>query len=236
MKNSVKTLVLGAASLVMLAAAGSAKAKTSKKPKGAVYEAERPVIFDWQGQALGREVPKWVECAVDGDKAGVKKELKLDKDMQVFLVTRDGENLDFLKTWADQVDARSEVASSLKTTIAQTVQTALTAQNADKETVERKADLYSAQATNITLNGLQKVNSYWIQTRRLKTGVKKAKSDNDYEYKTTYMVAFAIDTNVYNQQLVAALSDVEDNDDQTEFLRGLLTEKCQETLMSSSSM
>lgn len=235
-KNIAQTFVSGMAVLTMLSGMVYAKAKTAKKPKGAVYAADRPEIFDWQGQALGREVPEWVGYAVDGDKAGVKKSLKLDKDMQVFLVSRDGENLDFLKTWADQVDARAEVATSLKTTIAQTVQTALQAQNVDGETVQRKADLYSAQATNITLNGLQKVNSYWIKTRRLRTGVKKAKSDADYEFKTTYMVAFGIDTEVYKQQLAAAMDNVEDNDDQTSFLRGLLTEKCQETLLSTSSV
>lgn len=234
-KSFIRMCVLTVAALAVLGGTMSAKKKTTKKPKGAVYSADKPEIFDYQGQALGREVPDWVNCIVDGDKAGVKKALKLDKDMQLFLVSRDGQNLDFLKTWADQVDARSEVASSLKTTIAQTVQTELQAQNVDKETVERKADLYSAQATNISLSGLQKINSYWIQTRRLKTGLKKAKSDNDYEYKTTYMVVFGIDAVLYNQQLVAAMADVDDNDDQTAFLRSLLTQKCQEALVSSPS-
>lgn len=219
------------AAAVMVTGCGT----TSNKPKGPVYVADRPEIFDWQGQALGREVPTWVEALVDGDKAAVKKQLKLDKDMQLFLVSRDGDNLDFLKTWADQVDARAEVSASLKTTIAQTVQTELTAQNIDQETVQRKADLYSAQATNITLSGLQKINSYWIKTRRLHTGLKKAQSDSDYDYKTTYMVVFGIDSDIYAKQLKAAMDDVDDNDDQTAFLRDLLTQKCQETLVSSVS-
>lgn len=234
MKSMKKNVLLGAAvmALVLLASCGT----TSNKPKGAVYSADRPEIFDWQGQALGREPPKWVDAVIDGDKAAVKKELKLDKDTQLFLVSRDGENLDFLKTWADQVDARAEVANSLKTTIAQTVQTELTAQNIDKETVQRKADMYSAQATNISLSGLQKINSYWIKTRRLHTGVNKAKSDSDYDYKTTYMVVFGIDSDVYSNQLAAAMDDVEDNDEATSFLRDLLTQKCQEALITTSSI
>lgn len=230
MKRSIAWCAVAAA-LFVLAACGT----TSNKPKGAVYSADRPEIFDWQGQALGREPPKWVEAVIDGDKAAVKKEMKLDKDMQLFLVSRDGENLDFLKTWADQVDARGEVAASLKTTIAQTVQTELTAQNVDKETVQRKADLYSAQATNISLSGLQKINSYWINTRKLHTGLKKAQSDKDYDYKTTYMVVFGIDSDVYNRQLVAAMDDVEDNDESTAFLRDILTQKCQEALITTSA-
>lgn len=222
--------IFGALIFVAVDSRAVAKSKKSQKPKGAVYAAGRPEIFDWQGQALGRELPEWVNCAVDGDKTGVKKALKLERDMQLFLISRAGDNLDFLKTWADQADARAEVSSSLKTTIAQTVQTVLRAQNVDSETVTRKADLYSAQASNITLNGLQKINSYWIKTRRLKTGVKKAKSDSDYEYKTTYMVVFGIDADVYGKQLKAAMDDVEDNDREAVHLRSALTEKCTDTL------
>lgn len=144
---------------------------TSKKPKAPTY-AGRPELIDYQGQALGREIPEWVQAVADGDKAATKKALKIDNKTMIFVISKDGQNLDFLKTWADQIDARTEVASSLKTTIAQTVQTELKAAQMDEETVTRKASMYSAQATNITLDGLQKLNSYW--TRTLKTGVKKA--------------------------------------------------------------
>lgn len=225
----MKRVVIFVVMLAMIAGAAGAK-KTNEKPKGSAFTKDLPEIFDWQGQSAGRDVPNWVICAMDGDKAGVKKELKLERDMQVFLITCTGENLDFLKTWAGQVDARAEAASSLKVTIMQTVQTTLQAKNVDKETVDRKAELYGAAAANMTLNGLQKLNSYWIKTRRLKTGIKKAKSDDDYEYKTTYMVVFGIDAKVYKVQLKSAMNDVEDNDKSAPALRSILTEKCTETI------
>lgn len=205
------------------------KAKTKK-----AKNTGRPELIDWKGQAVGSEIPNWVVAVSDGDKNAVKKALKLDSDMMLFVLTKDGDNLDFLKTWVDQIDARVEVASSLETTIANAVQTELQASQTDAETVQRKANLYSAQATNMTLNGLQKLNDYWIKTRTLKTGVKKAKSDADYNTKTTYFVVFGMDQKIYNEQLKAALDNVDDNDDQTETLRNVLTAKCSEALMPNT--
>lgn len=203
----------------------------AKKPK---QVAGRPELVDYKGQALGREVPAWVNAIADGDKIALKNELKLENDPMIFVLAKDGDDLDFLKTWVDQIDARVEVASSIETTIASAVETELIAQQKDKDTIERKAKMYSAQATNMTLNGLQKLNDYWIKTRTLKTGLKKAKKDEDYTYRTTYYVVFSIDKNVYQEQLKAALENVNDDDDQTETLRNLLTAKCSDALMPAS--
>lgn len=222
--------LLFAVAVIATLFAGTAVAKTKK-----TKQKYRPELVDWKGQALGQEIPKWVEAVSDGDKAGVKKALKLDKDTMIFVLTREGDNLDFLKTWVDQIDARTEVASSIETTIANAVETELTAQQADTQTIERKAKLYSAQATNITLNGLQKLNDYWVTTRALKLGLKKGKKAEDYITKTTYLVVFGIDSAIYDQQLKAAIENVDDNSDQTEKLRELLTTKCSDALMPGST-
>ena len=224
----MKTKKIMAVCCVVLVAATFAFAKKPKNKTG------RPEMIDYKGQALGREIPEWVNAVVDGDKSKVKKELKLDDKAMIFVLTRDGDNLDFLKTWVDQIDARGEVAASLETTIANTVEAELEASQIDnQETVERAAKMYSAQATNITLNGLQKVNDYWTKTRTLKVGLKKAKKDDDYIYKTTYYVVFSMDSEDFKNQLEAAFDDVEDNDEQTAFLRGILAAKCQQSLLGS---
>lgn len=200
----------------------------AKKPKKVMT---RPELVDYKGAALGRDIPKWVEAVADGDKTAVKRELKLEGDQMIFVLSKDGTDLDFLKTWVDQIDARVEVASSLETTIANTVETELSAQQVDKETVERKAKMYSAQATNMTLNGLIKINDYWIKTRMLKPGLKKGKKPEDFNERTTYFVVFGIDKAVYDEQLKAAMDNVEDDSDQTEALRNLLTTKCTDALL-----
>lgn len=225
----MKKLLFAIALIAMIT--GSSVFAKAKKPKQA---AGRPELIDYKGQALGREIPKWVEAIADGDKASLKKAMKLDKDEMLFVLSRDGDNLDFLKVWVDQIDARVEVASSLETTIANAVETELSAQQVETEEVQRRAKLYSAQATNMTLNGLQKLNDYWIKTRTLKTGLKKGKKDEDYTYRTTYFVVFAMDKNVYDEQLQAAMNNVDDDNDQTETLRNLLTVKCSDALMPTS--
>lgn len=199
----------------------SAKAKKPKNVAGA------PQIVDHKGQAVGVDIPKWVKDVAIGDKAGAAKELGIDKGRTLFILSRDGENIDFLKTWVDQVDARTEVASSLKTTVANVVKTEMAAQKVDnEESVTQKVETFTQAASTITLEGLQKDADYWTKTRTLKTGVKKAKSDSDYNYKVTYYVVFSIDSKLYDQQLKKAMDDIEDNDDQTEMLRNAVAQQC----------
>lgn len=79
--------------------------------------------------------------------------------------------------------------------------------------------------TNLTLNGLEKLTQYWTKTRTLKLGLKKAKTAADYDYKITYYVVFGMDDKLFKTQLAAAMDDMPDNDDQTKFLRQVLTAK-----------
>lgn len=208
------------------------KKSVSGTPGKVKYNTGKAELIDWKGQALGRPVPDWVGAVADGDKKAVKKSLGINNESMIFVLVKDGQDLDFLQTWVDQVDARTEVVSSLEMTIANTVQTELAAQkNMDSETIEKKVKTYSAMATNLTLNGLQKVNDYWTKTRRLKTGIKKGKTDADYEFKTTYYVVYSIDANLYQDQLTSALKNIEDNDASTAMLQEVLSQKCSEALL-----
>ena len=88
--------------------------------------------------------------------------------------------------------------------------------------------------TNMTLNGLEKEASYWLKTRVKKPELKKAKKDSDYIYEYTYYVVFGIDQELFDTQLEAAMEGIEDNTDQTQLLKDVLTEKLHETLISDS--
>lgn len=57
---------------------------------------------------------------------------------------------------------------------------------------------------------------------------KKAKSEDDWEYKIAYRAVYWIDGNRFEKQLNAAMDDYLDNDDQTPALRNLLTDQCYE--------
>lgn len=222
-KNLICSVVLGMAMLVPAFAAPKGKA-----PK---MVAGRPMVIDYQGQATGSEIPAWVQAITDGSQKKVRKSLDIGENDAIFILSNKGNDLDFLKTWTDQVDVRAEVASSIEQTIGQTVISELDAKEASKQTKERAAKLYSSTMTNITLNGLTKEAYYWIKTRTLKPGVKKAKKETDYTDEYTYYVVYSIKQSVYNLQLKKALDDVEDNDDQTVFLKSVLTEKLTQTIL-----
>ena len=68
-----------------------------------------PEIVDYPGLALGKAVPDWVMAIDEGANKKVSKALNLEKDTKIFVVTNKGNDLDFLKTWSDQVDVRAEV-------------------------------------------------------------------------------------------------------------------------------
>lgn len=222
-KKLIISVVLGMSMLIPVFAAPKGKA-----PK---MVAGRPMLIDYQGQATGSEIPAWVQAITDGSQKKVRKSLDIGENDAIFILSNKGNDLDFLKTWTDQVDVRAEVASSIEQTIGQTVISELDAKEASKQTKERAAKLYSSTMTNITLNGLTKEAYYWIKTRTLKPGVKKAKKETDYTDEYTYYVVYSIKQSVYNLQLKKALDDVEDNDDQTVFLKSVLTEKLTQTIL-----
>lgn len=227
-----KILFLAAVAIsIFLVSNGEDLWARATKPKQA---ASKPELIDYPGYSLGRDVPDWVLAVSDGDKAGVRSALDISNDTMLFVVSKQGNNLDFLRTWVDQIDARVEVASSLETVISNTVQNTLAANSADSETVRRAAKLYGAQATTMTLNGLSKVAEYWIKTRTQKIGVRKPKSEADYTFSATYFVVFCMDKSIYQEQLDAAMKDAEDNNDpaQNELLRNVLTARCSDALMS----
>lgn len=219
---------------VLLCANFATFAKKAKSPKAAkvVNATNKVELIDHQGAAVGIELPNWIKAAASGNNSAVIADLGLKEDSQVFLITRDGDDLDFLKTWADQIDVRGEAVNAIETTISQCVQTELkSSSNIEQEKIDRTANLYSAQMTNLTLNGLKKCAQYWTKTRTLKPGLKRGKKEEDYNYRTTYYAVFAMDGKDFKTQLKAAMDDVPDNDDQTSFLRQLLTAKVSSVLM-----
>ena len=190
-----------------------------------------PEVIDYPGKALGTPVPDWVFEVDQGANKKIAKSLGLDTKTKIFVVTNKGNDLDFLKTWSDQVDIRAEVASAIEQTVAQSVQAAFEGKDADTQTKERAFSIYSASMTNLTLNGLQKEAHYWIKTRTPKTGVKKARKDADYDVEYTYYVVFGIDKGSFQEQMEAAIADVEDNTNQSELLKSVLTERLNETIV-----
>lgn len=89
--------------------------------------------------------------------------------------------------------------------------------------------------TNLTLNGLMKEADYWIKTRTPKTDVKTPEKLSDYDIEYTYYVVFSISKTNFERQVSAAMDDVPDNDDQTKFLKEVLTTKLKDSIITNKN-
>ena len=234
MKLSKK--IIASAGLFTLLVA-SLFAQAGLKGKDPVMNTGTPEVIDYKGKALGSEIPGWVKAVSDGAVRKVYKSLEIDQsEDKIFVLYNSGSDLDFLKIWTDQIDARAEVVNAIETTIAQTVESELKTSNVnDVATKEKAAKIYSASMTNLTLNGLMKEADYWIKTRTPKTDVKTAEKASDYDIEYTYYVVFSINKANFDRQMKAAMDDVPDNDDQTKFLKEVLTTKLKDSIISNKN-
>ena len=96
-------------SVLILAAALCSRAFCqSLKGKAQVMNTGKPEVIDYKGKALGSEIPAWVKAVSDGAVRKVYKSLELDmNEDKIFVLYNTGNDLYFLKTWTDQVDARA---------------------------------------------------------------------------------------------------------------------------------
>lgn len=226
MKRIILSALTALTLVGLLASCGS-----TLKLKGAdpVMMTGTPEIIDYPGLALGSQVPDWVIAIGDGSQKRVRKSLDIPNSSQIIILQNKGTNLDFLKIWTQQVDAKAEIASSIEQTIAQTIQSEMSLQDAGQQVDEKSAKIFSASMTNVTINGFEKVCDYWIKTRTPQIDSKNPKIVKEYREEYTYYVVYEIDKDLYDYQLQQAMDDVQDNDDQTQFLKDVLTER----LMSS---
>lgn len=227
MKHTVALALLLAAALLGSCRSSRLQGEQPKMNTGAVE------IIDYQGAALGSAIPDWV-FGVDGsDEERVRKALDIKSDTKVFMAADKGTDLDLLKLRTDQVDAQARVASSIEQTVGQVVQEELDVRQADEQTKAEAVRRYSSAVTNMTLNGLTKEASYWTKTRRPKTGVEHPTFESDYDISYNYYVVYTINSALYNSQVEKAIGDVQDNDNQTQFLKEVLTDKLRNAIVLS---
>lgn len=212
--------LLGAVAVAAVIFTSCASNGSGQKP---VFSTNRPEIIDYPGITLGSEIPDWVKAVDEGNRSKIAKSLDLSKD-EVFVIINKGDNLDFLKTWSDQVDVEVEVAAQFKRVVGQVLNSEMKGSStAEGTSVYKSIEMYSSALKNVVLTGLRKEASYWIKYQILKTGVKKATSANDYEVYYTYYVVYAMDKTLYDTQMTAAISGVEDNTSEAGKLKVALT-------------
>ncbi|MCH5289851.1 MAG: hypothetical protein J1E32_08075 [Treponema sp.] len=224
-------VIVASAVFAVLGASGVFAAK-AKDQKVKIEVVDRP------GIALGAEVPEWVVSVANGDNKQVAKSLKIDeKEYQIFVFSNQGDNLEFLKTWSDQVDVQRQVVNSLSMAVGQSADAVFQGTSSDGSTnVNRAIDQTVKALSAMEINGLLKQAQYWIQYRKPKQGVKisKKSTENDFDYYYEYYVVFTMNRKIYDKQLKAALDGVEDNASETVLLKKALSENLRAPLIDKT--
>ena len=160
-------------------------------------------IIEHKGTVFGVAQPDWVSMVlITPNQKQLQKSLGIKK--HVWVVTKSGPDLDFIKTWADQVEARAEIGASIKQGIADFVGATLTG-DSDEDEVEEKIERYSARAEMVTLVGLNKETDWWTRTRSRLT------PEADYTEQYNYFVVYSLDEALYQKQIKNAFQDLNDD-------------------------
>ena len=218
----------------VLAVLISTNAFAAKKGKEAKVKIE---IVNRPGMALGTDIPGWVQAVLEGENKQIAKSLKIDlKEYQIFVFSNQGTDLEFLKTWTDQVDVQRQVANSFSIAVGQSANAVFQGTSGDENKKKMAIDQTIKALSAIEMNGLLKESQYWIQFRKPKQGVKvnKKSPESSYDYYYEYYVVFVMNRAIYDKQLDAALNGVEDNASETALLKKALSENLKAPLMDKA--
>lgn len=223
-----KRIIAFAMALMALSSTSVFAAKKGKEAKQKIEIVNRP------GIALGTEIPDWVQAVLEGENKKVAKSLKIDlKESQVFVFSNQGTDLEFLKTWTDQVDVQRQVANSFSVAVGQSANAVFQGSSGDENKKKMAIDQTVKALSAIELNGLLKEAQYWMQFRKPKQGVKvnKKSPESSYDYYYEYYVVFVMSRSVYDDQLNAALNGIDDNASETVLLKKALSENLRAPLI-----
>lgn len=230
----MKKIILGMSAVIAASAmlTGCFSSKKAAEPMAKVTT-QNVVIqrIDWQGASTGSNPPAWVEAVTSGDVDTVASALNIDsKKYKVFVISNSGPNLDFLKAWTDNVNVVSEVSGSLSRVVGQAVQANM---QGTTEEVQKSVNQAVTVASSVELNGLEKAASYWIQTRRQRTGVETPMSDDDYEPAVyTYYVVYKMESAVFDKSLKSATDrGIPENTENASVLKQIITTSLAKTLI-----
>lgn len=217
-KSIVKNLMIRAITIataaILTGCASTPKAKAKVKDASGTVE-----IIEHKGTAWGSGQPDWVVAAVEktSNQKALGNALGLS-GKHIWVVTKRGQNLDFLKTWADQIDARSDIAAAIN----QDVIDFIKAQEfGSDEEMQQELSHVSGRFAEASLNGLVRETDWWAYTRQM------PKDADEYITQYNYMVVFSMDNDLFDKHIRDAYKDIEEK----EHIKGIL-----ETLMQNTDI
>jgi len=210
MKKCVSLLcaAIGAIAVAALAACGSAPSGTGSG-SGSQIEFIR---IDYQGAAIGANIPEWVEAAVNSDLETIKK-LPRFSGKEPIVDWGNGQNLDLVRSFVNNFNVAAGISRRITTYVEAEfgggqlgTKDSPDNRNFVKEIV---ASFSSAQ-----FSGLAREMDYWVKGR--------IRGTQTEEYR--YYVVYSIPTDILQQQIDAALGRVTaKNQEQQEIMREVET-------------
>lgn len=236
-KSIVISAVIGA--VLAFASCGTTKVESSGiKGETATVAKTYKQVVDYQGAVLGREVPAWVLKVLDGDYtsqalSSVMPDLKGKK---IFVTIGRGDNLEFVRTWTDQVSVETEVASTMQRVAAKTASTTMSGaskgegKTMDPTVLERALDQATACVTLVTLNGLEKTASYWVEVAEYENKKMETKTNEYFEYYAVW----SMDEKLYEAQIKSAVKTIDENTSEGKLLKDNLAKRLFDVTVASN--
>jgi hypothetical protein len=165
---------------------------------GSTTPAQRTVLLDNKGAALGLETPKWLIASETGGNAAVEK-LEEYRDVYCFVVNAESKDKDFLLAWVGNLDGPAEIANVISTTVSQDV--VGKASNLEGAERERFIRTNEEMMSNASYTGARKMADWWQLVRN-----KETKEETYQAY-----VLYTFGKKVLDDQIARNIQNIVDN-------------------------
>jgi hypothetical protein len=173
--------------------------ETGGEAPTSVVNVER-IRVDYQGAVTGAEIPAWVQAVIDADLIALQKLPGLE-DKVAIVDYGIGQNLDLLRSQVNNFNIQASVARRISNYVEANFGGE---QLGDKNSAENRdfVEEVVAAFSRVEINGLARVEDYWIKLRTIDRG-KKTESEQYY-----YYVFYSISGQDLNEQIARAMNSV----------------------------
>jgi hypothetical protein len=192
----ILVVLLALAAIIGCASTPAAPAAPAKPAAAAaMVKVYPPQVLEHKGTAYGRDLPKWVDAAIDGAKAVEKLPDYANK--YIVIVQASGMDLDGTQLAASRLNAQTTIASLISTRVKDTF---AGAQVGDKDKIETYMERAVKSVSEATFTGFVMEGDWWT---KLQTFTSDGKPDKQ-EYRVIQL--WDIDKDSLKKQVEKQLS------------------------------
>jgi len=171
------------AGIILFAGCAAKQAGIASAPAAIAQKVERTIV-DYKGAPLGQDIPKWIEDATDDNYAALEQ-LPRFKDKIAVVAIENGQNLDLLKSWANNFSIQAQLSRQISNKIEAEFGGG---QQGDKNSGDSVSFIREIVATlsKAKISGLAKEMDYWIKLRT--TDKEKKTQEEHYIYYVVYSI------------------------------------------------